>query len=48
MKKPRGSDNEQGDYITEQEAVQYARITLGVEICNYVNLAACLNPGLFL
>ncbi|KAF8429728.1 hypothetical protein EV426DRAFT_713614 [Tirmania nivea] len=27
-----GSDNEQGDYITEEEAVQYATITLGEEI----------------
>ncbi|KAF8457744.1 hypothetical protein BGX38DRAFT_1265589 [Terfezia claveryi] len=24
-----GSDDEQGDYITEEEAVQYAQITLG-------------------
>ncbi|KAF8424371.1 hypothetical protein EV426DRAFT_716989 [Tirmania nivea] len=27
-----GSDNEQGDYITEEEAMQYATITLGEEI----------------
>jgi len=27
-----GSDDEEADYITEQEAVQYARITLGEEI----------------
>ncbi|KAF8419188.1 hypothetical protein EV426DRAFT_645002 [Tirmania nivea] len=27
-----GSDNEHGDYITEEEAVQYATITLGEEI----------------
>ena len=27
-----GSDYEQGGYITEQEAIQYARITLGEEI----------------
>ncbi|KAF8449571.1 hypothetical protein BGX38DRAFT_1187863, partial [Terfezia claveryi] len=27
-----GSDDEQGDYINEEEAVQYAKITLGEEI----------------
>jgi len=27
-----GNDDEEGDYITEQEAVQYARFTLGEEI----------------
>ncbi|KAF8435895.1 hypothetical protein BGX38DRAFT_1274797 [Terfezia claveryi] len=27
-----GSDNEHGDYITEEEAAQYATITLGEEI----------------
>jgi len=27
-----GSDDEEGDYITEQDVVQYARITLGEEI----------------
>ncbi|KAF8433996.1 hypothetical protein BGX38DRAFT_1333619 [Terfezia claveryi] len=27
-----GSDNEQGDYITEEEDMQYATITLGEEI----------------
>ncbi|KAF8431994.1 hypothetical protein BGX38DRAFT_1227388 [Terfezia claveryi] len=27
-----GSDNEQGDYITEEEDMQYATITLGEEV----------------
>ena len=30
-----GSDDEQGNYITEQEAIQYARVTLGKRFCNY-------------